>query len=64
MKKGKLFAKRMVWKALGKANSEDDSERSELAIPLNPGSFVVSAWGLREENLFFDKKWMVTSKEF
>jgi hypothetical protein len=33
MKKGKPFAKRMVCKALGKANCEDDSERSELAIP-------------------------------
>jgi hypothetical protein len=33
MKKGKTFAKRMVCKALGKANCEDDSERRELAIP-------------------------------
>ena len=37
-------------------------------LTLNRGSFFVSALGLREvlreENLFFNKKWMVTSKEF
>jgi hypothetical protein len=40
------------------------SLRENQGLTLNRRSFVVSALGLREENLFFNKKWMVTSKEF
>jgi hypothetical protein len=61
---GKATIQEMTMRSIGNPISLHENQ----GLTLNRGSFFVSALGLREvlreENLFFNKKWMVTSKEF